>query len=101
MLDILSNCKFEKHYVSYLKIIRVTTKLTLSIKKSIIEKAKLYAKGNNQSLSQVIESYLEKITSQYPEFGDPELDSLRGIIKLPEDFDVKKEARNIRIEKHG
>ncbi len=77
------------------------TKLTLSLKKSVIEKAKKYAKGNNQSLSQIIESYLEKITSQNPELGDSELDSIRGIITLPKDFDLKKESRNLRIKKHG
>jgi len=79
----------------------MTTKLTLSLNKSVIEKAKQYAKGNNQSLSQIIESYLEKITSENPEFGDPELDSIRGIITLPKDFNVKKESRKLRIEKHG
>jgi hypothetical protein len=77
------------------------TKLTLSLKKSVIEKAKQYAKGNNQSLSQIIESYLEKITSGDPELGDSELDSIRGIISLPDDFDLKKESRKLRIRKHG
>lgn len=79
----------------------MTTKLTLSLKKSVIERAKRYAKGNNQSLSQIIESYLEKVTSENPELGDPELDSIRGIIKLPNDFDLKQESRNLRIKKHG
>lgn len=79
----------------------MTAKLTLSLKKSIIEKAKAYAKGNKQSLSQIIESYLEKITSKEPELGDSELDSIRGILSLPEDYDVKKEARARRISKHG
>ena len=76
-------------------------KLTLSLNKSIIEKAKRYAKGNNQSLSQIIESYLEKVTSESPELGDPELDSIRGIIKLPKDINLKKEFKNVRINKHG
>ncbi len=79
----------------------MNTKLTLSLNKSIIERAKKYAKGNNQSLSQIIESYLEKITSQSPELGDPELDSLRGIIKLPKDFNLKKELRELKIKRHG
>jgi hypothetical protein len=79
----------------------MNTKLTLSLKKSIIEKAKQYAKGNNQSLSQIIESYLERITSQNPELGDPELDSIRGIIKLPDNYNVKIESRKLRINKHG
>jgi len=79
----------------------MNTKLTLSINKSIIEKAKRYAKGNNQSLSQIIESYLEKVTSNNMELGDPELDSIRGIIKLPKDFDLKKESRKNKIKRHG
>jgi len=79
----------------------MNTKLTLSLNKSIIERAKKYAKSNNQSLSQIIESYLEKVTTESPELGDPELDSMKGIIILPKDFDVKKEARKLRVEKHG
>lgn len=79
----------------------MTTKLTLSLKKSVIERAKKYAKGNNQSLSQLIEAYLDKLTSDDPEYGDPELDTLRGIITLPKDFDLKRESRKLRIKKHG
>lgn len=79
----------------------MTKKLTLSLKKSVIEKAKLYAKDNNQSLSQIVESYLEKIVASDPVNGDAELDELRGIITLPDDFDVKAEIRKLRIKKHG
>lgn len=79
----------------------MTTKLTLSINKTVIEKAKLYAKGNNQSLSQIVESYLEKITSENIELGDTELDSIRGIITLPKDFNLKEETRKLRTKKHG
>ncbi len=83
------------------KITRMNTKLTLTLNKLIIEQAKEYAKINKQSLSQIIESYLEKITSQEPELGDSELDSIRGIIDLPINFDIKKESRKLRISKHG
>jgi len=79
----------------------MNTKLTLSLKKSIIEKAKLYAKSSNQSLSQIVESYLEKLTSNKPKYGDDELDSIRGIIELPKDFKLKKELRKIREKKYG
>jgi len=79
----------------------MNTKLTLSLKKTVIEKAKQYAKDSNQSLSQLIESYLDKITSNKPELGDSELDSIRGIIELPKNFNLKKEVKNIRQEKHG
>ncbi len=54
----------------------MTIKLTWQLNKSVIEKAKKYAKGNNQSLSQLIDSYLEKIISANPELGDPGLDSI-------------------------
>ena len=74
----------------------MTTNLTLSIKKSVIEKARQYAKENNQSLSQIIESYLEQITSMVHEPGDPELDNLRGLITLPKDFDLKQETSKYR-----
>lgn len=80
---------------------RMNTKLTLSLKKSVIDRAKRYAKGSNQSLSQIIESYLEKITSQKPELGDSEMDSIRGVITLPKDFNLKEESRELRIKKHG
>lgn len=79
----------------------MNTKLTLSLKKSVIEKAKKYARGSNQSLSQIVESYLDKITSSNLDKGDSELDTIRGIIKLPEEFDLKRESRRLRIEKHG
>ena len=79
----------------------MNTKLTLSLKKAVVEKAKEYARLNNQSLSKIIESYLEKVVSQTPELGETELDSIRGIIKLSKDFDLKSEAKKLRINKHG
>ena len=85
---------YIKYHVSILN-------LTLSINKSLIEKAKRYAKGNNQILSQIYWVVLRKSYFENPELGDPELDSIRGIIKLPKDFDLKKETRNLRIKKHG
>ncbi len=77
------------------------TKITLSLKKSVVRKAELYAERNNQTLSEVVESYLDKITSQKSKFGDSELDSIRGIIKLPKSDDDKKESRKLRIKKHS
>lgn len=79
----------------------MSSKLTLSIKGSIIERAKRYAKDSNVSLSQLIESYLERITSESPQYGDEELDNIVGIIHLPKDFDLKKELQKLRMEKYG
>jgi hypothetical protein len=76
------------------------TKLTLSIDRQIIEKAKEFASRSNRSLSDIIETYLEKITDRELEEVDNELSKLIGVIKLPQDFDEKEEIRRILTEKH-
>ena len=60
----------------------MNTKLTLNLKESIIENAKVYAKENKISLSKLIESYLNSLTSKEekkPEIS-PLVESLTGII---------------------
>ncbi|MEM7660505.1 MAG: DUF6364 family protein, partial [Bacteroidota bacterium] len=42
----------------------MNTKLTLTIEKSVIEKAKAYAKKSGRSLSDLIESYLLRLVSE-------------------------------------
>jgi uncharacterized protein (DUF3820 family) len=42
----------------------MNTKLTLTIEKTIIEKAKKYAKVNGRSLSDMVENYLKAITKE-------------------------------------
>lgn len=39
------------------------TKLTLSVEKHIIEKAKLFAKMHNTSISQIVEEHLERVVA--------------------------------------
>lgn len=76
------------------------SKLTLSLDKRVITRAKDYAKKSNRSLSDIVESYLDKITKEDQIEIDDELDQITGIIDLPEDFDVKKEIRNILADKY-
>jgi hypothetical protein len=68
------------------------TKLTLSLDKDIIEQAKKYAKKKNISLSKLIESYLNKVSSRERETPEisPLVKSLSGIISLPKGHDPKK-----------
>lgn len=40
----------------------MTVKLTLTVEKTTIEKAKHYAKNTGRSLSELVEKYLETIT---------------------------------------
>ena len=42
----------------------MNTKLTLTIEQEIIERAKLYAKSKNRSLSDIIENYLKILTKK-------------------------------------
>jgi len=78
------------------------TKLTLKLEQTIIEKAKDYAKANRTSLSQLIENYLLNITNEKgkEEKITPLVKSLSGIIKLPKDFDIKKEYSDYLIRKY-
>jgi hypothetical protein len=58
-------------------------KLTLKLDNQVIEKAKLYARRKNTSLSKLIESYLEFLTTaNSPESGEvtPLVKSLSGVL---------------------
>lgn len=81
----------------------MTTKLTLSVQKHVIEKAKAYAKKTGRSLSEIIENYLEALTSDLPQEKEtlsPKLRKLVGVIKLPKDFDEEKAKGSYLESKH-
>ncbi len=61
----------------------MTTKLTLSLEKDVINKAKKFAKTKNKSLSKIIEDYLVELT------------------KLQQDSNVKKNLPPITRELAG
>ncbi len=68
------------------------TKLTLSIDKEVVEKAKKYADMANQSISEIVERYLKTVTEK----GDTtsgiseRVKSLAGKFNLPEGKDDKE-----------
>lgn len=79
----------------------MNTKLTLTIEKAIIEKAKAYAKTTGRSLSDLIERYLESITDSHSEEKlSPKLKRIVGKVKLPPKFDEKKELDALLKEKY-
>jgi formiminotetrahydrofolate cyclodeaminase len=79
----------------------MTTKLTLTVEKSIIERAKSYAKNTGRSLSELIENYLETITQESGEERlSPKLNKIVGSVKLPKNFDQEKELRAYFESKH-
>ena len=82
----------------------MNTKLTLSLEKEVIEKAKIYAKGTGRSLSEMVESYFKNLTSKKEEDYsdiDPKIRKLIGRITLPHDFDIKKAKEEHYKEKYG
>lgn len=80
----------------------MNTKLTLTIEQDIIEKAKIYAKDKNRSLSDIIENYLRMLTTvdSKPESKklNPLVKSLKGSFKMPKDMNYEKELES-RLEK--
>ena len=80
------------------------TKLTLRLNGNVIERAKLYARSHEISLSKMIESYLDSLTREKKDENKtsitPLVASLSGVIKLPSDFEYKKEYRDYITEKY-
>jgi len=80
----------------------MNTKLTLTIQREIIERAKVYAKEKNRSLSDIIENYLKILTKEDSvnpgKQLNPVVKSLKGSFKTDNNMDYKKELRN-RLEK--
>lgn len=77
-------------------------KLTLRLNNEVIEKAKVFAHSQKISLSKMIEAYLKTLTSNKTKENSitPLVESLSGVIDLPDNFDYKKEYRNFLEEKY-
>ena len=84
------------------KLTIMNTKLTLTIEREIIERAKNYAKEKNRSLSDIIENYLKILTKEEQNNDgktlNPAVESLKGSFKMPKNMDYKKELQD-RLEK--
>ncbi len=68
-------------------------KLTVRLNQQIIKKAKRYAKTHDTSLSKMIETYFDSLTSKEKDEHTettPLVKSLSGVIELPQDFDYEK-----------
>jgi hypothetical protein len=78
------------------------TKLTIKLDEDVITRAKRYAQHRRTSLSKMIESFLDSVTKNEPDDIEitPLVKSLSGVIKVPEDFDYKKERTDYLIKKY-
>lgn len=72
----------------------MNTKLTLTLKKEVIEMAKKYAKAKGQSLSEIVENYFKFVTVQRAQIKEkqlsPKVRKLRGILKTDSNLDYKQ-----------
>lgn len=69
-------------------------KITIHLEQKLLEEAEKYARENNRSISDLINSYLKSLTSKKREKPDMIQNSvvkeLRGSFKLPPDTDYKQ-----------
>ncbi len=70
----------------------MTTKLTLSIEQEVIKTAKTYAQAKGRSLSDLIENYLRTLSGKEPDNEElsPKISKLVGSVKLPKNYNYKK-----------
>jgi len=81
----------------------MTTKLTLSIDKKTIEKAKVLSRSKGKSLSKIVEEYLNTISNKQNEI-DSAIDKIQHIIKdkiTKPGVDWKKEKAEHLKRKYG
>ena len=83
----------------------MSTKLTLTIDKSVIEEAKQYAKSQGRSLSNLIEEYLKSVSNKDDEVEtlklSPITKSLFGSVKVKsKTIDYKKILEDEILKKH-
>jgi len=83
----------------------MSTKLTLTIDKSVIEEAKQYAKSQGRSLSNLVEEYLKSVSSKedkpQPLKLSPITKSLFGAVRVKDkNIDYKKILEDEILKKH-
>ncbi len=80
----------------------MTTKLTLTIDDAVINSAKKYAKQRGKSLSNLVENYLKSVGNAENTAADlsPKVSRLLGVVKLPDEFDYKKELGKSLLAKY-
>lgn len=80
----------------------MTTKLTLSIEKETVERAKILSSRRGKSISKIVEEYLDKITAAENRKGSA-VEKLSGALKnkVPATTSWKEVKTAYLKEKHG
>lgn len=73
----------------------MNTKIAIEVDRGLFEQLKKYAQLRGHSISEVVEKQLKGfLDANAKELSKPVSSKLRGIVKLPDDFDYKKEMYN-------
>ena len=78
-------------------------KLTLSLDQMVVERAEKYAQTQGITLSKLVESYLEGLPKEDYKTKSkvtPLVESLSGVIDIPDDFDEKEFLSQQIMTKH-
>ena len=80
----------------------MNSKLTVRLDSGVIERAKLYARTHNISISQMIESYLDSVTQTKSKDIEitPLVKSLSGVITVDDNVDLKKDYSDYLSNKY-
>lgn len=78
------------------------SKLTIRLDSNVIERAKIYARIHNVSVSRMIESYLNSVTQLKSKDIEitPLVESLIGVGKVDTEFEFKKDYSDYLSEKY-
>ena len=89
-------------YLCTPKLNIMETKLTLRLKKRVIDQAKKYANDHETSLSKLIENYLSAITNESKSIENisPLVLSLSGVFQMDENEDTKLKYHEHLKEKY-
>ena len=81
----------------------MSTKLTLSVEKDVIERAKVYANKKGRSLSDLVESFLRSLVHKESDSNElsPNVKKLLGSVKVQKNFDYKKELSDAITQKYS
>ena len=77
-------------------------KLTLSLDERVIKQAKLYAKENQTCVSKLVESYLSSLLENKAQEIEitPLVESLSGVVTIPEGVEVKNDYTDYLLDKY-
>jgi len=80
----------------------MNVKLTLTVNKATIEKAKKYAQENGKSISSLVENYLNALVIKdgHTDEYSPTVMKLLGSVSAPADFNYKSELNDAITQKH-